>query len=160
MSQSTINKSRNLSPDEYYINLQKEYIIADLRRQIYCKPTDQEYWKKVASHKKERIEKIATRSNLLSIFSDQRTYENIKFSIYGRIGMPSFIYRDETDYQNLRIKDIYGYFTRDTDARCELPELGTVLGKILYVDIQTELIAVSCLNVKYYLTYDKVARIF
>ena len=38
------NKTKNLSVAEYFLQIQKEYLIADFRRKIYYSPKDKKYW--------------------------------------------------------------------------------------------------------------------
>ena len=42
-----VEKTRNLSVAEYFLQIQKEYLIADFRRKIYYSSKDKAYWTKV-----------------------------------------------------------------------------------------------------------------
>lgn len=152
-------KTRELSTAEYFINLQKEYLIADLRRKVYFKESDRKYWTKVAAYKRERIEKIALRSNISSIFSDHRLFEEIKFTFYGKGGFPNIPYKDEYEYSNLHSKDVYGYYAKDIDVRCEIDTV-LLLAKVLFVILEKKIVVVLLNGNKFYLPYDKVTRVF
>lgn len=52
-----VEKTRNLSVAEYFLQIQKEYLIADFRRKIYYSPKDKAYWTKVCGYKEARDRK-------------------------------------------------------------------------------------------------------
>lgn len=83
-------KTRNLSVAEYFLQLQKEYLLADFRRKIYYSPKDKAYYEKLMGYKKEKIVKIAKRNRLKSIFSDKRTMKSIKAELFSDDGHPIF----------------------------------------------------------------------
>lgn len=92
-------KSRNLSVAEYFVEIQKEYLIADFRRKVYYSPKDKLYYERVMGHKKEKIEDIAKRNHLSSIFNDQKTMDRVRNDLFNELGNPKF-YMNETDIQN------------------------------------------------------------
>lgn len=83
-------KTRNLSVAEYFLQLQKEYLTAEFRRKIYFNPKDKAYYQKVMGFKKEKIESIAKRNRLNSIFNDNVTLSEIQRELFTLDGKPKF----------------------------------------------------------------------
>lgn len=83
-------KTRNLSVAEYFLQLQKEYLTAEFRRKIYFNPKDKAYYQKVMGFKKEKIESIAKRNRLKSIFNDNVTLSEIQRELFTLDGKPKF----------------------------------------------------------------------
>lgn len=92
-------KTRNLSIAEYFLQLQREYLIADFRRKIYFNPKDKAYYQRVMGYKKEKIESIAKRNRLKNIFDDTATLEEIKQELFTNDGKPKFE-MNESDIEN------------------------------------------------------------
>lgn len=92
-------KTRNLSIAEYFLQLQREYLIADFRRKIYFNPKDKSYYQRVMGYKKEKIESIAKRNRLKNIFDDESTLEEIKNELFTADGKPKFE-MNESDIEN------------------------------------------------------------
>lgn len=93
------NKTRNLSIAEYFLQLQREYLIADFRRKIYFNPKDKSYYQRVMGFKKEKIERIAKRNRLKNIFNDETMLEEIKKELFTADGKPKFE-MNELDVEN------------------------------------------------------------
>lgn len=93
------NKTRNLSIAEYFLQLQREYLIADFRRKIYFNPKDKSYYQRVMGFKKEKIERIAKRNRLKNIFDDETMLEEIKKELFTADGKPKFE-MNELDVEN------------------------------------------------------------
>ena len=51
MDKQKNNTTRHLSVAEYFLQVQKEYLIADFRRKIYFSPKDKNYYTNVWSWK-------------------------------------------------------------------------------------------------------------
>lgn len=85
------SKSRNLSTGEYFEIVQKEYIVAMLRSKIYPSPNDKQYWKRVMDYKKQRIDEIAERNGLKSIFNDEETRKAVNSVMYNEHNVPIFM---------------------------------------------------------------------
>lgn len=83
-------KTRNLSIAEYFLQIQKEYLIADFRRRVYYNPRDKSYWKKVCGYKKERIDEIANRNKLNSIFNSEEKLNELKSELFDLNGKPKW----------------------------------------------------------------------
>lgn len=83
-------KTRNLSVAEYFLQIQKEYLIADFRRKIYFSPKNKTYWNKVCNYKEARINAIAKRNNLNSIFNSESKLEELRNELFDHLGKPKF----------------------------------------------------------------------
>ena len=83
-------KTRNLSVAEYFLQLQKEYLLAEFRRKIYFNPKDKAYYSRVMGYKKEKIDSIAKRNRLNSIFTDNVTLKQIQEELFTINGKPKF----------------------------------------------------------------------
>lgn len=85
-----MEKTRNLSVAEYFDVIQKEYLIAEFRKKIYYSPKDKRYYQRVMNHKKKKIQDIASRNNLASIFNSDQKMTEIHDEIFDRLGKPKF----------------------------------------------------------------------
>ena len=94
-----MEKTRNLSVAEYFHVIQKEYLIAEFRKKIYYNPKDKNYYQRVMNHKKKKIQDIARRNNLASIFNSDRKMSEIHSEIFDCLGKPKFNMSD-TDIDN------------------------------------------------------------
>lgn len=92
-------KTRNLSVAEYFDVIQKEYYIAEFRKKIYYNPKDKRYYGRVMDHKKQKIEDIASRNHLKSIFNDEEKAVAMRNSLFDELGRPKFE-MSETDLNN------------------------------------------------------------
>lgn len=92
-------KSRNLSAAEYFIIIQKEYLIAEFRKKIYYNPKDKSYYQRVMNFKVEKIKDISKRNRLDNIFNNSKKMEEIRGELFDRLGRPKFE-MNETDIEN------------------------------------------------------------
>lgn len=83
-------QQRHLSVAEYFLQIQKEYLIADFRRKIYYSPKDKAYYKKVMGYKKDKINAIAERNHLKSILNDVDKYAELRNLLFDSNGKPRF----------------------------------------------------------------------
>jgi hypothetical protein len=93
------NKTRNLSVAEYFVAIQKEYLIAEFRKKIYFNPNDKTYYQRVMNYKFEKINDIAKRNRLDSILNNSITLDEIKSELFDKLGKPKFE-MNETDLEN------------------------------------------------------------
>lgn len=96
------SNNRELSVAEYFIQIQKEYLIAQFRSKIYFSPKNKRYWKKVMGYKAEKIKMIAERNNLNSIFSSTEKMNEFHNRLFSRNGKPMFELTEE---------DLKNYYT-------------------------------------------------
>jgi hypothetical protein len=111
------DKTRNLSLYDYLEALQKEYINAELRKKVYPITKDKEFYKRTMLHKEEKINDIAKRNGLPTIFVDQSEHERLYALIYGESGLPKFIYRNEGDIEEFRKWDVINYFAEGSEVK-------------------------------------------
>lgn len=99
-------KTRNLSVAEYFLQIQREYLIADFRRKIYFSPKNKTYWNKVCNYKEARINAIAKRNNLNSIFNSESKLEELRNELFDHLGKPKF---------NMTPDDIKNYYSNGNE---------------------------------------------
>lgn len=92
-------KTRNLSVAEYFLAVQKEYLIAEFRRKIYFNPKDKTYYSKVMKFKQEKINDIADRNGLNSVLNDSAKLSEVHNELFSKNGQPKFEMNEE-DIQN------------------------------------------------------------
>jgi len=93
------NKTRNLSVAEYFLAIQKEYLIAEFRKKIYFSPNDKAYYQKVMNYKVEKINDIASRNRLDSILNNSEKMEEMRSELFDKLGKPKFE-MNKTDLEN------------------------------------------------------------
>lgn len=93
------NKTRNLSVAEYFLAIQKEYLIAEFRKKIYFSPNDKAYYQKVMNYKVEKINDIASRNCLDSILNNSERMEEMRGELFDKLGKPKFE-MNKTDLEN------------------------------------------------------------
>lgn len=100
------NKTRNLSVAEYFLQIQREYLIADFKRKIYFSPKDRAYYIRVCGYKETRINAIARRNNLNSIFNSAEKLAELRAELFDRNGKPKF---------EMTSKDYANYFSNGSE---------------------------------------------
>ena len=88
--EENIKKTRNLSVAEYFDVIQREYYIAEFRRKIYYSPKDKRYYGRVMEHKRVKIEDIAKRNHLDSIFTSESKAAQVRGALFDEFGRPRF----------------------------------------------------------------------
>lgn len=109
-------KNRNISLIEYFELLQKEYIFAEIRKKIYPKKNDREYYQKVLDSKKTKILDISERNNIPSIFSYPDAKDRLVKKLIPAFGFPDFISKEE-NRQYYEISDKKHYYRVDSDFK-------------------------------------------
>lgn len=128
-------KTRTISFCEYFDNLQREYIVAELRYKIYPRERDKAYYRdREMLGKRKTIEDISLRNNLPNIFNSPKKYQQFKEEIYNEVGLPNFIYRSEEDRVKRHAQDIINYFYRGIDVSYFLEE-ELHKGEVVYTDV-------------------------
>ena len=118
-------KTRNLSVAEYFLAIQKEYLIAEFRKKIYFSPNDKSYYQKVMRFKAEKINDIANRNRLDSILNNSYKMEEVKNELFDKIGRPKFEL-NEIDLQNYYAKGNDFSFRGDIWILDQINEDGTL----------------------------------
>lgn len=83
-------KTRNLSAAEYFLVIQKEYLIAEFRKKIYYNPKDKAYYQRVMEYKAKKINDIAKRNRLDSILNNSEKLEEVRSELFDKLGKPKF----------------------------------------------------------------------
>lgn len=96
---------RHISILEYFDRLQYEYLLYELRIKIYPSSEDKDKFRKILDFKREKIEDIADKNSLSSIFNSGIKLEEIERKFYNEFGNPTDITR----------KDKYFYYFLHTD---------------------------------------------
>ena len=99
-------QNRELSAAEYFVQIQKEYLIAQFRSKIYFSPKNKRYWKKVMEYKAEKINSIASRNKLHSIFNSDEKMEDFHNRLFDKNGKPRF---------EMTADDLKNYYTAGND---------------------------------------------
>jgi len=89
--------NRRICLSDFFSNLQMEYISYKVRALIYAREFDVQKFNAICSGKREKIEQIAYRNKLPSIFNSKQQQEKYIEKFFGQSGLPDFKYRD--DYQ-------------------------------------------------------------
>lgn len=153
-------KSRKISFIEYFENLQKEYIVAELRSKIYPNEKDRQYYiEREMRGKRQKIEDISTRNNLDNIFTSQFIKQKFYNEIYPTTGLPNFIYRDEADCKKRGVLDIYNYFAKGILVTVIYNEC-CMKGKISSVDVYKRSACVYIFDLErdIFVDFEKIAR--
>lgn len=83
-------KTKNLSVAEYFLVIQKEYLIAEFRKKIYFSPKDKRYYQRVMNFKSEKIKDISKRNRLDSIFNNESKMNEVREELFDKLGNPRF----------------------------------------------------------------------
>jgi len=83
-------KSRHQSLYDFLECLQLEYVTVELRSKIYPSISDKKYYKKVMGYKLEKVEDIALRNDLPTIFNNDEKRREIYEMVYTKFGATTF----------------------------------------------------------------------
>jgi len=135
-------KSRDLPILDYFNILQREYLVSMLRAKIYQEPWRGRY-SQIAEQKREKIDDIATRNTLPSIFDDTQVKREMYKQVYTK-GYPNFIYRDSKD-ENKRSKyDFYSYYSPQSDVIVDHDKSKDLLiGKVVSANFDAKTVTVE-----------------
>jgi len=136
-----IDKTRNLSVYEYLKELQIEYIVFELRKKIYSSSKDKNYFDKVLGFKKPKIEDIALRNSLKTIFENLEMKKSYSQKVY-REGYPDFHYKTEEQREEFENKDLQYYYAIGSDVRFFV-EGEAHVGKVKSFDLEVHVLQVS-----------------
>jgi len=151
-------KTRDLSIYKFFEQLEKEYIVAELRRKIYAPLQDKKYYKKVMFFKKEKIIDIALRNSLPSIFDDEATKIKFYLQIYKKSGFPNFIYNSESEKGEFEQKDKLFYYMEGSDVKVDLK--GEIfIGLLKSVSFKTNTAIVNVNGTESMIALDYITRI-
>lgn len=156
------DKTRDLSTYDFLEALQIEYVVAQLRRKIYPKAKDKNYFTRVMDFKKRKIDDIVSRNKYVpTLFTDSTVKETIYNKVYGEFGFPNFFYKDEAVRAEMEEKDVRYYYMKDVEVKF-LTEGNDVLVGTLYSvspDLLSALIKVEGERVTRKIPTRNIARI-
>lgn len=137
--------NKKLSTYQYFEILQVEWLVADLRCRIYTNEKDCAYWNKVRDGKRAKIESIADKNQLPTIFTDLEMKRDLERRIYNDYTYPNFHYRDESHKQTQGFWDLTYYYNKDSEVKYEW--LGEIrVGKVVDYIPFSQTIRVKCLK--------------
>lgn len=111
---------RKLSTYQYFEILQVEWLVADLRCRIFTNDKDKNYWHRVREGKQIKIESIASKNNLPTIFTDDDLRRDLENRIYNDYSYPNFHYKDEAHKQAQGYWDLLNYYSKGVEVRYEV----------------------------------------
>lgn len=151
-------KSRKLSILEYLDQLQKEFVMYELRIKIYKNSTDIEYFKKSINLKKEKIIEISDRNQLDNIFNNNDLKKEYYLKINSFEG-PYFEYRDFFHKKKLLEKDLFYYYYPESDIK--IKDKNILIGKIKTTDFIKKICLCSIKGQEKdkYVTFNNISRI-
>lgn len=85
---SDVKKTRDISILKYFNILQVEYLLYELRTKIYPSKKDKENYFEVMDYKINKIENIANKNDLKTIFNSDEKFEEIKNMFLDESGVP------------------------------------------------------------------------
>ena len=128
-----IKKTRHLSTYEYLQVLQIEYIVAELRKKIYVKKKDKDFYRRVLEGKEKKIKDICLRNSLPSLFEDEDSKALCYIEVYSTLWYPEFHYKNDEQVQEYKAKDFYYYYYKGSDFRVDI-EGQVKVGTLVSVD--------------------------
>jgi hypothetical protein len=134
-----LGKSRDISIHDYYSLLQIEYLNYLCRYKIYKREEDIKKFSDICIKKREKIESISKKNNLLSIFNSEEYKKKYIEKFLNEWGLPNFHYRD--DYQ----KKVKGHWDKVyflfRGGKVEVKIGGSIiLATIKYLDYESDYI--------------------
>lgn len=140
---NNIRKSRDQKFYEFFIILQKEYIVAELRKKIYLDVAGRAKSEEIMEGKKKKIFDIAMKGLFKTIFSDMKVGvkslydEQLRIRLYKEVygdGYPNFIYRDENQRVRLGVKDKKCYYMLGSEVKT----VDGCIGSLQAIDFKRE----------------------
>ena len=129
--------TRHLSTYQYLQILQLEYIVTELRKKIYVKRKDKDFYKRVLEGKRKKIKDICLRNSLPSIFIEDDAKSKCYGEVYRPFGYPEFHYKNDEQIQEFKAKDFYYYYYKGADFKVK-DEEQTLVGTLISVDEEAE----------------------
>lgn len=153
-------KTRDLTIYKYFEQLMLEYIVMELRKKIYPSLSDQNYYERVMVQKKEKINDIASRNNLPSIFNDKKIKKNFYGQVYNpnSFGIPNFLYKDEEHRKKYELLDKKYYYFPGSEVKIII-DAEMKVGNIESVDFNINKAIIMVEEEKYELSLDHISRI-
>lgn len=99
-------KDRDISILDYFNVLQQEYLYFEVKSKIYPSSSDKDYFKRVMYFKQKKIEDIAQKNNLDSMFDSDKKLQEVRDEFFNVSGNPTrlgkrdwyFYYKPGSDF--------------------------------------------------------------
>ncbi len=134
--------NKKLSPYEYFVQLQLEYLSIAIRSKILFTKVNKNYWEDIRVKKKIKIEEFAQLNHLITIFSDFQLREEIENMFY-KNGIPNFTYRDEAHEAKQKPFDLVSYYQVGEKISFITDAGSQAFGKITNYQLGTKFIEVE-----------------
>lgn len=118
-------KSRHITSEQWYSNLQLEYMSYYVRQCLFERDVDEKRFKDICDGKKEKIVTYAENKRIESIFSCPNVLKYYSDIFYNSTGMPDFQYTPKNE-KSLSFWDSFYFFREGSVVECNDCEL-TVL---------------------------------
>ena len=129
------NTEKHLSRTEYLDALQREYFICECRHAFYSHYKDKVYYKKVMTHKKEKIQSLCEyMGGVINIFNDEDQKEFYKNKIISKEGRILFEMNDE---------DTENYYAPNCDVKFDIGGGKYDSGKLISIDLENNMTTVK-----------------
>lgn len=135
-------KNRDLSTYELFVVLQEEYYLAYLRHRIYPSVKTKVYYEKIKGYKRDKIEDIAVKNGLPSIFSDKDEDLKVRQRVLGTTGFPEIRYRDDTDRDEKEFTDKTNYYLPGSEVRVDSDD-GVFVGTVVKFNLVSDTVLVK-----------------
>lgn len=154
-------KTRHLPITEYYKQLQREYIITELRKKIYPKIKDKNYYERVLKQKRINIEDISSRNKIPSIFNDINTKDFFYKEVYPEWGFPIFTYKDDYNQREFAPLDLQNYYMVKNDFKFKDKSNQIQFGILTEVNFKNKEAKIKYLYVdkEEWFTFDVISRL-
>ena len=115
-----LEKSRDIWINDYFSNLQLEYMSYYARFLLYDRTEHKKMFSDICNMKYEKIKKIAFRNNMSCIFTNVEMWKRYleKWMGNGK-GLPNFQYRDKKHKRRQFYWDAFNYFLEGTFVKYE-----------------------------------------
>lgn len=156
-------KSRNQKFYEYFITLQKEFIVAELRKKIYPDTTGKAKSEEIMIGKRTKVFDMSIKNSMGTIFPDmfigskslydEKLRIQLYREIYNEFGLPNFIYRDKIQEEKLGLKDRNCYWMFGSEIATRDKKVGSLQSidfnkNIGFVKVGGQIIEYSLLDIK------------
>ena len=150
---------KKLSREELFEVLQREYIICELRSQIYPFPHHKQYWQKVGKQKKQKIIDIATKNQSVCIFDSPKIKQQYRDELVPEWGLPLFYYINDKQKDTQQKWDIFNYFARKSEVKIKQLDDNVVIAKVKNIDLKIGEVTVIIDNDEQYYPYSALSRV-
>jgi hypothetical protein len=138
-----MDNNKRQSIIDYFNTLQVEYLISEIRKKIYPTSSDKRHYEKVMGLKKDKIEDIAAKNSLKSIFNSADKKAEFISSMYPVKGLPNF-------GKHLKDQDVTNYYSKNalvkvySDAEADADAF--YLARIISFDNIEKVVEIRCEN--------------